>query len=289
MALQAAQEGQSTIATHSERFSQFADFAKSEGIGRMERITPELVMEYGQQLADKVEAGKMSPAYAQNLVSSINSVMKAATRGNWQSVSPTQQCNIAERSSIRDTPTISRDIAEKGIQNLRDQNMDRQAAVASLALNLGLRSKEASLFDAKTALNEAQNKGVVSISDGTKGGRFREVPVTNERQIESLKSAAQVQGEARAVMPSEENWKSWREGGLRDGREALQNTTGGGLHELRASYASERYEALTGHSAPCNGGKIEDKQIDYDSRMQIAQELGHGRIDVVSEYIGGRS
>jgi hypothetical protein len=95
-------------------------------------------------------------------------------------------------------------------------------------------------------------------------------------------------------MPPDQNWKEWREGGLRDARESIQNATGGnatggGLHELRASYASERYEAMTGHSAPCNGGKIEDKQIDCDSRMQIAQELGHGRIDVVSEYIGGRS
>jgi site-specific recombinase XerD len=288
MAMQESEMGKSTIATHSERFGQFASYAKDQGIGRMERITPGLVEEYGQQLSDKVEAGEMSPAYAQNLVSSINSVMSASTRGNWQSISPTKQCNISERSAIRDTPTISRDIAEKGIQNLKDQNMGRQAAVASLALELGLRSKEGSLLNAKSALNQAQTQNTVSILDGTKGGRAREVPITNQGQIDALKSAAQVQGEARSVMPSEENWKSWREGGLRDGREALQNTSGGGFHELRSSYASERYERLTGHSTPCNGGQIENKFLDREVRLQIAQELGHNRIEVVAEYVGGR-
>ena len=37
--------------TIADRFSHFASFAKSEGVGRMERITPQLVQEYGRSLA----------------------------------------------------------------------------------------------------------------------------------------------------------------------------------------------------------------------------------------------
>ena len=56
----------------------------------------------------------------------------------------------------------------------------------------------------------------------------------------------------------------------------------------RAAYACERYETLTGHPAPVLGGVITDRDQDREARERISAELGHGRIDVVSEYIGGR-
>jgi hypothetical protein len=54
------------------------------------------------------------------------------------------------------------------------------------------------------------------------------------------------------------------------------------------SDTDERYEALTGHPAPVMGGHIDDRQADRDAREQISHELGHDRIEVVAEYIGGR-
>jgi len=270
-----------TVATTIERFEQFKQFAKNEGIGRMERVSPELVQEYGSQVAERVERGELSPAYAQNLVSSVNTVMNAATRGEWRSVSPTKDCNIQHRDNVRSTPTPER------INTQSMQLAERQAAVINLAQDLGLRSKEASLLNAKHALSQAVERGVVSVSDGTKGGREREIPITHERQIETLREAAQAQGEARAVMPPEQNWREWREGGLREAREAVAEAAGArGLHDLRATYAAKRYQAICGHPAPCNGGTISDRAADRAAREQIAQELGHGRIDVVSAYIG---
>ncbi|MNJ41210.1 hypothetical protein D3C77_361280 [compost metagenome] len=64
-----------------------------------------------------------------------------------------------------------------------------------------------------------------------------------------------------------------------------------GFHELRAAYACERYEQLTGHVAPVNGGHCYriDPNLDRQARLQISLELGHNRIDVVSAYIGGRA
>ena len=114
------------------------------------------------------------------------------------------------------------------------------------------------------------------------------MPITSQAQLGALERAAQAQGEARAVMPPGENWQSWREGGLRDAREVMQAATGGGLHDLRAAYACERYQELTGHAAPCAGGEIFDRDRDAAARLAVAEELGHGRIDVVAEYVGGR-
>lgn len=215
--------------------------------------------------------------------------MSLATKGAWESVSPTKDCGIAQRSAVReDAPgALDRAACARAVEAVRFEVGDRAAAVVELARELGLRSKEASLLDARSALAEARD-GSVSISDGTKGGLTREVPITNESQVQALERAAAAQGDARAVMPPGENWQAWREGGLRDAREAVQAVTGGGLHDLRAAYACDRYQSLTGHAAPAAGGEILDRETDQAARLAIAEELGHGRAEVATEYIGSR-
>jgi len=88
------------------------------------------------------------------------------------------------------------------------------------------------------------------------------------------------------MIPADQTWKSWRENDLRAARKIVQEHTGGGLHDLRAAYACERYESLTCNPAPVAGGEIVDRAADREAREQIAAELGHGRIDVVAEYVG---
>jgi len=280
----------STAASQADRWASFSTWAKEQGVGRMERIDGEMVRAYGRELADQVKAGNLAPATAQNYVSAVNAVMSLATKGAWESVSPTKHCGIEQRSAIReDAPgALDRAAVGRAVETVRDHVGDRAGSVVELARELGLRSKEASLLDARAALAEASERGVVTIAEGTKGGREREVPITSEAQLGALERAAQAQGDARAVMPPGENWQSWREGQLRDARELVQAATGGGLHDLRAAYACERYQALTGHPAPCAGGQIEDRQRDQTARLTVAEELGHGRAEVAAEYIGGR-
>jgi hypothetical protein len=291
---QAARSGAisySTAGTLAERWNQFVEHAKSEGTRWMEDIRADQVRAWGSGLADRVRNGEMSASYAQNLVSAVNTVMNLATKGQWESVSPTKDCGIAQRSSIRiESPSgIDRSAFKSAMDSLRDAGLHRQASVAELARDLGLRSKEASLLDARSALIEARERGAITVTEGTKGGREREVPITSEHQIQTLERAAEIQGEGKNLIPSDQTWKEWRDGGLRDGREAIQEAIGGhGYHDLRAAYACERYKALTGHDAPVLGGRIEDRDLDREARMEISEELGHGRIDVVAEYLGGR-
>lgn len=56
-----------------------------------------------------------------------------------------------------------------------------------------------------------------------------------------------------------------------------------GIHELRAAYACERYEQLTGQATTVNDGHCYriDRNLDRQPRQQISVELGHNRIDVV--------
>ena len=77
---------------------------------------------------------------------------------------------------------------------------------------------------------------------------------------------------------------------IRPARDILHAHNLQGFHELRAAYACERYEQITQHPAPINGGQgcQVDGKLDHEARRQISYELGHGRIDVVAAYIGGR-
>lgn len=64
----------STVATVLERFEHFKRFAKTKGVARFERVTAELVIAY----ADFLKTRNLSPAYAANMLSAVNSVMTRA-------------------------------------------------------------------------------------------------------------------------------------------------------------------------------------------------------------------
>jgi len=269
----------------SNRFSQFADFARSNGVQYAEQITPELVRSWGQSLAES----NLAVSTQQNYISAVNSVMTTLTRGNWQSVSPTRDCGVQERTHVRSEPVNTQKSPLDGVVSaLRSAGLGRAASVGELAREFGLRSKEASLIDARSALREAQFSSSISVSRGTKGGRLREIPVTQPSQISALERAARVQGNAQSLVSPDKSLAEFRNTDLRALRDELKAVGFSGIHDLRAAYAASRYEALTGHPPPCNGGKITDRELDRSARIQIAAELGHGRIDVVNAYVGGR-
>lgn len=272
----------STVATVLERFEHFKRFAKTKGVARFERVSSELVHSYAEHL----KARNLSPAYAANMLSAVNSVMSRAHSHNGTKWTPVtgREVNLERRTRTRTNKTVTREQSSKAIEQLSP----RTAVIAILARELGLRSKEASLLNAKKALVEATEKRIVAIEAGTKGGRFREIPIVHSRQIEALRNAAKVQAEHYSIVPTEQTWPQFREGELRDGRELLKRNGVAGYHELRAAYAAERYADLTGYNAPVNGGKIEDKEVDFDSRLKISNELGHGRAEVLNAYVGGK-
>ncbi|WP_136066378.1 integrase domain-containing protein [Modicisalibacter radicis] len=282
------QMGYATAAAVGQRWQAFAAFAKAEGVKRLEYVTAQLVASYGQAIATRVAAGELSAAYGQNLVSAINTVMGHATRGEWQSVSPTKDAGIAHRVNVRTAipDGLDRQAVTVVSDDLRSAGMANGAAIVELARDLGLRAKEASLLNAHKALQEARDTGRVTIAHGTKGGRIRTLPITSERQLATLAYASRVQGSARSLVPTGQTWAKWEDGGLRQTREMLQEHGISRIHELRSAYAMERYQAITGHLPPMMGGAA-SRSADRAARLAVAQELGHSRIAIVVNYIGG--
>lgn len=286
----AAREGSMAYASAAavgDRWQAFADYAKGEGVRRLEGVTGQLVASYAQDIAARVRAEELSPAYGQNLVSAVNTVMTLATRGTWASVSPTRDGGIAARVNVRtEAPGgLDRATVASVADQLRGGGNAHGAAVVELARDFGLRGKEASLLDAGRALQEGQARGAVTISAGTKGGRVREVPITHPGQLATLARAAAVQGQARSLVPAAQTWAQWRAGGLREAREALQGQGIGRLHDLRAAYAVDRYRQETGHLPRMMGGQA-SRTADRAARLVVAHELGHSRIAITVSYLG---
>lgn len=278
----------SSAATIADRWKPFASYMTENNIKDLKDLSREDLIGYGVLLSDRVCDDEISVPYAQNLVSAVNTVMKMATLGAWHSVSPTLDCGIPERSHIRTSPPdgLCRDAFYRAL-NALDDEFSEGKAVAILAREFGLRTKEAALLDSKKALEEAHDGGCVNITHGTKGGRKRKVPVSSSSQIQALEFCAFVQGQRNLLIPKDSNWEKFRGNQIRQMREALQKHGISRLHELRAAYACERYEQLSGVPAPVLGGI--ETPLGHMARIKVAIELGHGRIDVTNSYLGGRN
>jgi len=280
-----------TVTGHAERWRRFATWCRDEREIRDARlIDKEVVQDYGKSLRAKVDAG-MSPAYAQNLLSSVNVVMQAMRSDRQIRVAPVEL--VGQRSRIRTTTPAGLDqkVVRQCADQLRQNGHEHIAALVEVARALGLRLKEACLLNARVALGQVKKHGAVNITAGTKGGRGhrvdRWVPVSGSA-IGCLMRAAKAQGRGRNLIPANLTWKQWNShvhhvwAAVRDDYGLKK------IHDLRAAYACERYRRLTGSAAPVIAGRLcVDRSTDRAARQAIAQELGHARIEVIATYIGG--
>ena len=298
-ALSRAGKSFSSVATISQRFSHFSSFAKeTANIKIMEQIKRDDVLAYAKNLAEKVEAGQLSAATAQNYLSAVNVVLSLARGDHALCVKPVTEAGLASRSGI-----AKEDKSVKIADHL--SAVGRASPVLALMLEiqreLGLRFEESVKIDAQKAYALAVDKGVVSITAGTKGGRVREVPITSNSQLVALKSAAEYQSfhKIKSMIPTGQSYKDFRHNAYNEVR-----TLGVAFHGERHSYAIGRYYALVGVSAPVVVGirkpadhiayiakvlgiTVKDAgSLDYAARLKISFELGHARTAVTRAYLG---
>lgn len=289
-----------TVKAHGDRWQAFVRWCRSEdgpGYNDARQIDRSTLQDYAAYLRLQIQQGELSIATAQNRLSSINRTL-AALRGDQdvRIASPSQALG-QQRSTVRTVGPDGQDRqqVQRVVDVLINRQHDRVAAIVLLARATGMRLREAILADLPRLQREAQNLGRINIQDGTKGGRagaFAPRWITTNEQV---KTALQYAREAspmgsRNLLAHDETYAVFLQKTVRPARELLHEQGLKGLHELRAAYACERYEQLTGHAAPVNGGHCYriDRGLDQQARQQVSLELGHNRIDVVAAYIGGR-
>lgn len=150
----------------------------------------------------------------------------------------------------------------------------------------GLRREEALKFRPKVS---DRGDYLALVPSTTKGGRYREIPLTHPRQRDLLEEVRQVAGDG-SLIPAGQTFRDYLQRYKHETRAAGL----GQAHGLRHGYAQWRYKALTGWACPAAGGPTIDRMTpeqerrDRAVRLAISRELGHGRLDVTDTYLGRR-
>ena len=285
-----------TVKTHAERWQMFVQWCRSPAgpdINDARLIDRPLLDNYAQYLREQVNQGKLSIATAQNRLSTVNRTLEALRGDRQVRVSSPSQALDLYRNSVRQSapPGQQRDQIGGLVDALNQQRLDRVAAIVRLARETGMRLRETILADLPRLLREATKLGRINIQDGTKGGRRgatvpRWVQATPGVQDALHQAAAVSPKGSRNLLSPEQSYVQFLQQQIRPARAVLRAHGLKGFHDLRAAYACERYQQLTGHAALVNGGRCLDRTLDRCAREQISLELGHNRLCVVAAYIG---
>jgi site-specific recombinase XerD len=288
-----------TVATHTDRWAQFANWARAVGVRDLAKTdNRELAKAYAEHVKAEIEKGNIAVSTAQNRISTVNVVFAALRGDRHVRISPREYAG--PRSNVRTVTPAALD--ENRVQNaattLREAGLNRAAAVLELARTFGVRREEAIKANLDRWSREANRYDEISktyrinVIDGTKGGRDADRwIIISEAQRQALQHAldARPLGSANLIAPHERyvDVAIARSSELNRARDILKQHGLPGYHDARAAYACARYEQITGYPAPAVAGmRLASKALDRQARVTISTELGHGRIDVLVSYVG---
>lgn len=153
----------------------------------------------------------------------------------------------------------------------------------------GLRRKEAVCFRPHICYDA--EKSVIQVYQGTKGGRFRVIPVRTDMQrqvLENCRKLAKRHGDhiGDPERTLEQNLRRFQY--VLEQIGATRRQLGVTAHGLRHEYANTRYQELTGEKSPLQGGSAEVfvHEETKTARLKVAEELGHSRLRVTTAYYG---
>ena len=161
-----------------------------------------------------------------------------------------------------------------------------------LAWAFGLRVREAWMVHPITLLEQALDGELMRIDRGTKGGRPRDVPVTDLVQVDVLLRASDLaRGLNASMIPLKYNlieWKSIFYRLLKTHR-VVRSTDEGGLgvtaHGLRHQYMHAFYQRLTGHEPPVRSAQLIDPDAHKACLKTLIEAVGHSDIRKVGAYL----
>lgn len=289
-----------TVKAHSDRWRAFVKWCRSEagpGVNDARQIDREVLSNYAAYLRGLVEHGNLAISTAQNRLSSVNRTMAALRGDQYVKVPSPSKALGMQRIWVRQSVPQgqNREHIQRIVEALCSRQHLRAAAIVQLARATGMRLREAILADLPRLSREAERLAKINIQEGTKGGRAGASAhswiMVDDHIRSALEFAKQVSpAGSRNLIASNESYLSILQEIVRPARDTIHAYNLKGFHELRAAYACERYEQITQHRAPINGGECYrlNQRLDRAARVQIGYELGHGRVDVVAAYIGGR-
>jgi site-specific recombinase XerC len=199
---------------------------------------------------------------------------------------------------------VYREVVDKLSQsdNINEQRLSVQIEYMR---ELGLRAEEARKLNALHAERQYSPNGqqYIRITDGTKGGKERWVPVS-ERAAAALKKGAELQKATgtRNLMDPRMTERQWERFSYKTARSlGMRRENHCSFHSLRHSFAQELFQQTAGFAAPAKFASKEEFQQAaakaageywrdrYETACRsVESALGHGsnRSDIRGTYIG---
>lgn len=290
-----------TVKALCDRWLASVKWCRSEagpGVNDARQIDREVLSNYAAYLRGLVEHSDLAISTAQNRLSSVNRTMAALRGDQYVKVPSPSKALGMRRTGVRQSvpQDQDREHIQRIVEALCSRQHSRAAAIVQQARATGMRLREAILADLPRLSREAGSLARINIQDGTKGGRAgasapRWIAVDHHIRG-ALEFAKQVSpAGSRNLIALNESYLNVLQEILRPARDIIHAHNLKGSHELRAAYACERYEEITQHRAPINGGECcqLNPRLDHEAQKQVSYELGHARIDLVAAYIGGRT
>lgn len=287
-----------TVSTHAQHWSLFCRWIKAtRDIRDAREITQQHLEEYADMLCKCVMDETLDVAYAQNLISSVNVVLEAM-RGPIPIRIDSPSDWVGRRCTYRTEPPTGQHWHQvaSAADHLAKHGMPRARIVVLLCRHFGLRLREAVLANISEWIKQVHEYRAIDVREGTKGGRgnavARWVPC-DPKGLYILTEAERVCRELgcgeNMLLPDETYVSFVNNGEINRARLHLQKFNIKGYHELRAAYACQRYEDLTGYLAPVfMANESAGDYIHFKAVEEITNELGHDRLEVMDEYIGSR-
>lgn len=275
--------------SHHARFANFVRWIREHyEVRDARKITQAHISAYAKHLHESVTDGTYSVHYAQNLLSTLNVVMRCFRHDEKMYVSPAQL--VGRRSHVRkNVPKGERhEDVKLAAQALKQVQNSRAAAVLLLTRAFGMRVREASLANLERLYSEANQHGECRILEGTKGGRRcddRRIPM-GQPQWQALEFAIQHSPDGSTnLLHKNESYQTFKHGVIDPGRLTIKAHGLISYREMRAAFSIDSYEDESGHPAP-----IKKRPINLEAHLRglmiTSKRLGHNRPYVSRGYVG---
>lgn len=281
---------ETTVANAKTTFKDFGLHLKSEGVFDLRNVEKSHVHSYADSLRDRVESDEITWNTATEYLGRVNAAMERAAGSR-------SACVTASEMDFPSRDGIAREDRSQEVDHRHAQLPEQHQAILGLCRHLKLRFEEAVKFNASSAVSLAIGDSV-TIDRGTKGGRPRQVEIRHQVELDAIRRAAAIQPGKYTQIPSQSDYRAFKSEFYR----VIQGT-GIRPHALRHKGAQELYHRLTGVKCPVAAGVHHNehrafiarelsvsleraREIDMAARMAVAQELGHGRIEITNAYLG---
>ncbi len=288
-----------TRATHKQRVKTFIKYCKQASMRDFRDIDKPFILQFGVYVKGRLESDhkwpdgsvdkRISIAYAHNVISTVNILMRAFRGDDQLKISGREVLGVC-RKGLR-TREIQADVVD--MQHAANRaiaaGFELGAAVMMLARAWGMRVREAILQDLDRMQREIVATGEATILEGCKGGRKskdRTIKINEFRQA-ALDYAIEVRPpDSKNLLSETDTVKRFLLRELNPCRPLLKNSGVPTFHELRAGFAQDIYEEILQGPSPLKQ-PIRDKIMDRIARDEVARQLGHGRRAIAGAYVGG--